>query len=29
MTKSDELDKLYELVKGNRYDDYSMANTLQ
>ncbi|MBP7644636.1 MAG: aldo/keto reductase, partial [Saprospiraceae bacterium] len=24
-----ELDKLYELVKGNRYDDYSMANTLQ
>jgi aryl-alcohol dehydrogenase-like predicted oxidoreductase len=24
-----ELDKLYGLVKGNRYDDYSMANTLQ
>lgn len=24
-----ELDKLYSLVKGNRYDDYSMANTLQ
>ncbi|NVO09789.1 MAG: aldo/keto reductase [Bacteroidales bacterium] len=24
-----KLDKLYELVKGNRYDDYSMANTLQ
>ena len=24
-----ELDKLYQLVKGNRYDDYSMANTLQ
>lgn len=23
------LDKLYKLVKGNRYDDYSMANTLQ
>lgn len=24
-----ELDTLYGLVKGNRYDDYSMANTLQ
>jgi len=24
-----ELDKLYGLVKGNRYDDYSMSNTLQ
>jgi len=24
-----ELDKLYALVKGNRYDDYSMADTLQ
>lgn len=24
-----ELDKLYNLVKGNRYDDYSMAATLQ
>ncbi len=24
-----ELDKLYALVKGNRYDDYSMANTLR
>jgi aryl-alcohol dehydrogenase-like predicted oxidoreductase len=24
-----ELDKLYSLVKGNRYDDYSMATTLQ
>lgn len=24
-----DLDKLYVLVKGNRYDDYSMANTLQ
>lgn len=24
-----ELDKLYGLVKGNRYDDYSMASTLQ
>lgn len=24
-----ELDKLYSLVKGNRYNDYSMANTLQ
>lgn len=24
-----ELDKLYSLVKGNRYDDYSMSNTLQ
>jgi aryl-alcohol dehydrogenase-like predicted oxidoreductase len=24
-----ELDKLYSLVKGNRYDDYSMANTLR
>lgn len=24
-----ELDELYKLVKGNRYDDYSMANTLQ
>ncbi len=24
-----ELDKLYSLVKGNRYDDYSMTTTLQ
>ncbi len=24
-----ELDNLYALVKGNRYDDYSMANTLR
>lgn len=24
-----ELDKLYSLVKGNRYDDYSMSTTLQ
>jgi aryl-alcohol dehydrogenase-like predicted oxidoreductase len=24
-----DLDKLYSLVKGNRYDDYSMATTLQ
>lgn len=24
-----ELDKLYSLVKGNRYDDYSMASILQ
>lgn len=24
-----ELDKLYSLVKGNRYDDYSMATTLK
>jgi len=24
-----ELDKLYGFVKGNRYDDYSMANTLR
>jgi aryl-alcohol dehydrogenase-like predicted oxidoreductase len=24
-----ELDKLYSFVKGNRYDDYSMANTLK
>ncbi|MBN1821588.1 MAG: aldo/keto reductase [Prolixibacteraceae bacterium] len=24
-----ELDKLYAFVKGNRYDDYSMGNTLQ
>jgi diketogulonate reductase-like aldo/keto reductase len=24
-----ELDKLYQLVKGDRYDQYSMASTLQ
>jgi aryl-alcohol dehydrogenase-like predicted oxidoreductase len=24
-----KLDELYSLVKGNRYDDYSMASTLQ